>query len=125
MILVIDTIERRAIKLGLFQKDLKFFEIKTENQSEEILPEIEKLLTQKKTTLKDLTTIIVNLGPGSFTGVRIGITVANTLAWSLDIPVVGYKNGDLENVLREISQKTDFQKEKKFEKSVLPFYDTH
>lgn len=36
-----------------------------------------------------LTGIVVFKGPGSFTGLRIGATVANTLAYSLSIPVVG------------------------------------
>lgn len=38
---------------------------------------------------KKLTGIVVFQGPGSFTGLRIGITVANTLAYSLEIPIVG------------------------------------
>jgi len=39
-----------------------------------------------------LTKLIVFTGPGSFTGLRIGITVMNTLAYSLDIPIVGTNN---------------------------------
>ena len=55
--------------------------------AQELLPEIEKLLSDQ------LTGLIVFTGPGSFTGLRIGITAMNTLAYSLNIPIVGV-NGD-------------------------------
>lgn len=53
---------------------------------------------------KKLTGIVVFAGPGSFTGLRIGITVANTLADGLRIPIVG-ETGDgwLENGVKHIS----------------------
>jgi len=43
---------------------------------------------------KQLTGIIVFRGPGSFTGLRIGATIANTLADSLSIPIVGTTDED-------------------------------
>ena len=42
--------------------------------------------------MKQVTGIIVASGPGSFTGLRIGLSVANTLAYSLDVPIVGIEN---------------------------------
>jgi tRNA threonylcarbamoyladenosine biosynthesis protein TsaB len=39
--------------------------------------------------------IEVNLGPGSFTGLRVGVSVANALAWTLKVPVNGKKIGEL------------------------------
>ena len=45
------------------------------------------LLTQEK--LKNLTHIAVNVGPGSFTGIRVGLSVARTLAYALNIPILG------------------------------------
>jgi tRNA threonylcarbamoyladenosine biosynthesis protein TsaB len=41
-----------------------------------------------------LSGIIVNSGPGSFTGLRIGISVANTIAYSKNIPIVGVEAGE-------------------------------
>jgi tRNA threonylcarbamoyladenosine biosynthesis protein TsaB len=40
-------------------------------------------------TPKDLTKIVVAKGPGSYTGLRIGVTIAKTMAWSLHLPLVG------------------------------------
>ncbi len=51
--------------------------------------EIKKILKKNKLTFDNLTGIVVFEGPGSFTGLRIGITVANALAYSLQIPVIG------------------------------------
>lgn len=55
--------------------------------SEEALPEIVKLFEQNHLKVKDIDKIIVVNGPGSFTGIRIGITIAKTFAWSLNIPI--------------------------------------
>lgn len=51
-------------------------------------------LTELKMDLKDVAGIGVLLGPGSFTGLRIGITVANTLADNLSTPIVGETGDD-------------------------------
>ncbi|SRR5258706_9836715 len=40
---------------------------------------------------QDITEIEVNTGPGSFTGTRIGVSIANALGFSLDIPINGQK----------------------------------
>lgn len=52
-----------------------------------ILSEIEDLLNRNNTSREDLTGIVVYQGPGSFTGLRIGIAVANSLSYALQIPI--------------------------------------
>lgn len=52
------------------------------------LPKIIKLFDEASITPQDLDKIMVVIGPGSFTGVRIGVTIAKTIAWSLNIPIV-------------------------------------
>ena len=56
----------------------------------EILPgEIESLLSSHGKTLKDVTGFVVGLGPGSFTGLRIGLATIKGLAFALKVPVAG------------------------------------
>ena len=53
----------------------------------------EKLVEHEK-DFQDIEAIGVKLGPGSFTGLRIGMTVLNTMASSLKIPIVGATGDD-------------------------------
>jgi tRNA threonylcarbamoyladenosine biosynthesis protein TsaB len=55
--------------------------------SEVIIPAIEKLIKDTKNTLYAIDKFAVSTGPGSFTGVRIGMTVAKTFAQALDKPI--------------------------------------
>lgn len=55
--------------------------------SRELLPNILELLDEADLQWSDLTGVIVFAGPGSFTGLRIGATVANSIAYSLGIPI--------------------------------------
>lgn len=59
------------------------------NHSVRLMPAIDHLLKEVDLTPKQLDRIIVAKGPGSYTGVRIGVSVAKALAWSLQIPLVG------------------------------------
>ncbi|AQY51801.1 hypothetical protein PWEIH_05274 [Listeria weihenstephanensis FSL R9-0317] len=59
------------------------------NHSVRLLPAIAELMKECDTTPQDLTKIAVAEGPGSYTGLRIGVTVAKTMAWDLQIPLVG------------------------------------
>ncbi len=70
-----------------------------------LLQKIEELLTCNQRTLQDISGLLVYQGPGSFTGLRIGITVANTMAYSLDVPIVGAEGEDWQQKgLHELSQ---------------------
>ena len=57
--------------------------------SQKLLPLIDDALKKNKMTAADISEIEVNTGPGSFTGLRVGVAVANALGWSLNIPVNG------------------------------------
>lgn len=54
-----------------------------------LMPAIVDLMEEVNWTPQDLEKIVVAKGPGSYTGVRIGLTTAKTLAWTLELPIVG------------------------------------
>lgn len=64
-------------------------------KSEATIPLIRNLLHKKGIKTEDLNEIIVNQGPGSFTGLRVGISIANVLGYVLKIPINGKKIGEL------------------------------
>jgi tRNA threonylcarbamoyladenosine biosynthesis protein TsaB len=70
-------------------------ELKKESEqkfgSQVLLHLIQELLSEADMELKDLTEITVATGPGSYTGLRVGVAVANALGYSLGIPVNGKK----------------------------------
>lgn len=73
--------------------------------SSTLLSKIDELLHANNLQKTDLTGIVVFKGPGSFTGLRIGITVANTLAYALKIPISGSDGQDwITNGLNELTE---------------------
>jgi tRNA threonylcarbamoyladenosine biosynthesis protein TsaB len=77
---------------------------------------IEELLGANTLTWNDISGLVVFRGPGSFTGLRIGITVANTIAYAQNVPIIGTE-GDtwLQDGLLQLQNATD-------NKIVLPEY---
>ena len=57
--------------------------------SEQMMPLLDSLLSQLELKMSDIDLIGVSVGPGSFTGIRIGVAAANAMAMAIDIPVVG------------------------------------
>lgn len=64
------------------------------NLSTELLSQVQEVLANRHITFTDLTGIIIFSGPGSFTSLRIGHAVANALADSLGIPIIGGSGED-------------------------------
>ena len=91
IILFIDTTDREKAKISLsLGGKKKNIEEKKKNLSSQIvLTLISKILKENKIEPRQLTEIKVSRGPGSFTGIRVGISIANALGYSLNIPVNG------------------------------------
>jgi tRNA threonylcarbamoyladenosine biosynthesis protein TsaB len=60
-----------------------------------LLPAVEFLMHQSSLTYRQLSAVAVGLGPGLFTGMRVGVTTAKTLAQALSVPIVGVPSLDL------------------------------
>lgn len=58
-----------------------------QSQSENMVPEIDNLLKKHHVTRNDISLIVVAIGPGSYTGVRIALTIAKVMALALDIKI--------------------------------------
>ncbi|MGB6881722.1 MAG: tRNA (adenosine(37)-N6)-threonylcarbamoyltransferase complex dimerization subunit type 1 TsaB [Microgenomates group bacterium] len=87
MKLYIDTSSSEKVIVGI--DDEKFETEARKEKSQKLLPFIDELLKKKRKKLEDITEIEVNTGPGSFTGLRVGVSVANALGWALGVPVNG------------------------------------
>lgn len=59
------------------------------NHSVEVLPALEGLLSRTGISQQDLTAVFVCVGPGSYAGLRVGVSIAKGLAFALSIPLVG------------------------------------
>lgn len=84
-------------ELGLYNNSLKKDYLTWyahQHLSETIHLRIKDLLKDNKTSMEQLGAIIVYQGPGSFTGLRIGITVANAMSYGLKIPLASSKSDD-------------------------------
>ncbi len=89
MKLYLDSTNNRNVLIRL--DDEEFTTEYATPQEQDILFFLHEILNQKGRSLNDLTEIEVNPGPGSFTGTRVGVTIANTLAFALKIKVNGRK----------------------------------
>lgn len=96
-ILVIDTSDSKNIRIGIkINGKSKYISSKARVlKAQATLPLIDKILKENNLKLKDINGIKVNTGPGSFTGLRVGTSIANTLGFFLKIPINGKKVGKL------------------------------
>jgi tRNA threonylcarbamoyladenosine biosynthesis protein TsaB len=90
LILTIRTDNPKA-ELGLYNNESQLARHQWEAHrklAESIHTELKQLLDQQGKTFHDLQGIVIFKGPGSFTGLRIGFSVANAMADSLNIPII-------------------------------------
>ena len=88
--LFLDTCSQ-IIRLGVLSdsKLIEYTEFTNDNKlSEKLLPAIKEMLDKNKYRVNEINRIYISVGPGSFTGIRIGVTVAKVIAWSLNIDII-------------------------------------
>lgn len=93
MILHIDTKDQKVIKVSLKKGEKVIESLTKENVygSQVLLSLINEILKKNQLDFKDIKGIEVETGPGSFTGLRVGVSVANALGFSLKVPINGKK----------------------------------
>lgn len=97
MILTIRT-DNPDAEVGLFNNDgtqLDYYKWHADRSlAKELLATIRDRLATQQADWTGITGLVVFEGPGSFTGLRIGLTVANTIAYGQNVPIVAEQGGD-------------------------------
>lgn len=95
MIILIDT-STPECRLTLIDGDQRIDDVWTADRTlaDKLIGYLRGQLQAQNKTWQDVTGIGVFKGPGSFTGLRIGLTVMNTLADGLEVPIVGETGDD-------------------------------
>lgn len=94
LILSLDT-SSSAVSVAVLDKEnvLAFQEqVMDRGQGEALVPMIAQVLEQAQKTPSDITGVAVAVGPGSFTGVRVGLSTARGVGLALNVPVYGVTN---------------------------------
>jgi tRNA threonylcarbamoyladenosine biosynthesis protein TsaB len=98
----IDTSGARITKVMVMDGDgLERGSCVREGKSQTILPAIEQVVSEKQITLDDVIAITVHTGPGSFTGVRVGVAVAKMMGLLLGVDINGRKSWETTDILYE------------------------
>ncbi len=111
MIILTIRSDKPEAELGLYngQERLAYDVWQAHRQlAETIHQRIDALLKQTDMKLEAVEGIVVYQGPGSFTGLRIGLSVANAMAYGLHIPVIGAQEDWIEQGIEQLlAGKTD------------------
>lgn len=91
MILYIDTHDQHSTLVAVEVNGSRYEKLSDSRvlKSQMVLPLIESLLSEQGLTVSDISSVRVHTGPGSFTGIRVGLAIANSIATLLHIPVNG------------------------------------
>lgn len=96
--LYIDTRNNKHIIIKIKTDSEEFVEedVAVASKAQTILPLVEKVLEKAQLKTSDIDEIEVEKGPGAYTGLRVGITIANTLGFASGIKINGKKIGEIE-----------------------------
>ncbi|MCS7092048.1 MAG: hypothetical protein NZM26_01705 [Patescibacteria group bacterium] len=89
MKLTIDTSKRDEFILSFGNAVLK--QKSLQGSSSALLPAIKDLLAKSKANLRDISEVVVFTSGESYTGLRVGVSIAQALAFLLDVPINGEK----------------------------------
>lgn len=124
MYLLIDTSDSKKIFILLADDNLK---VKKEisavyAQEEKLLISLMEIFKKYEIKKGDLKGVIVINGPGSFSSLRVGLAVANALAWSWKIPIQGWSKNEFKSYEELIEKSVIKFKQLNNFSLVLPYY---
>lgn len=93
-ILMIDT-SNKFLSVGIVKDDKLVYKLQYQawqRQSEFTMVEVQKALQSTNITAQELTRIVVSKGPGSYTGLRIALTIGKVMAYALHIPLKAFSS---------------------------------
>ena len=140
MILCIDTVTADSgVALVKNSRSFGYLKLNATHASDQIFEKIDELIQKAGIQLSDLKGIMVIKGPGSFTGLRVGIAVANQFAHQLKIPIVGLRTEEwyqyqadekdfiyLQSMNRDQVYMVGFGKyERDYTQSIIPISECH
>lgn len=120
MIILTLRTDKPVSEIGLYDDSVQLGYISWEAHrqlAETLHLKITELVESKNISANQIDAIVCYKGPGSFTGLRIGISVANALAYSLQIPIVGIEGED-----KWLEKGIDLLANSGNDKTVIPFY---
>lgn len=91
MHIYIDTTQQNIVKVILNIKGNEYVKASAakNHRDQFVLPIINEMLIEHKAKITDIKSVSINPGPGSFTGIRVGMSIANAISYALglkDIP---------------------------------------
>lgn len=96
MILTLRT-DKPTAEISLWKGETKVTELSWEAHrqlADTVHSKLEEVLEGQRTSWSDIGGLVVYKGPGSFTGLRIGLSVANALAYGLRVPIIAQSGED-------------------------------
>lgn len=93
--LIIDTATKPGSISLMIGKKIDTIWLEEKNQTKEIIPVCEKLFKGRGIKLSDLSGIAICIGPGTYTGTRVGVMTAKTLSYATDLPLYPFTTFDL------------------------------
>jgi len=126
MILIINTCLTDRLEVILAKSADDWFSeaiIGERQEAKKLLKMIEKILKKNKIKQSALTGIGIVTGPGGFTSVRIGVAVANALAYGWQLRVAGLKTSEFQSNQELVKMVFSKLKQRRLTKIAKPFYD--
>jgi tRNA A37 threonylcarbamoyladenosine modification protein TsaB len=99
--LVINSREREKVELAIVTQG-NVTTLARDERAQSVAALIPELLAKAGLKLDEIKTIAVCNKPGSLTGTRIGVTVANTLGWLNNLPIIGLSAATLTEAITEL-----------------------